>query len=63
MFRTDDPLDDLDRHEREQERLAAKLPTCDYCGKSIDDHYFNINGDIICGGCLNDNFKVAVELW
>ncbi len=62
MYRTDDPYADFCSHEREQERLAAQLPECDYCGSSIDDHYFNINGDIICEGCLNDNFRVTVEI-
>ena len=62
MYRTDDPLADHDRWQREQERLADKLPECDYCGKTVDDYYYNINGDIICEDCLNENFRVTVEI-
>lgn len=62
MPRTDDPLMDFDRHQREQERLAAQLPECDYCGKPVDDYYYNINGEIICEDCLNENFRVTVEI-
>ena len=61
--RTDDPYADFCSHEREQEWLAAQLPECDHCGKTVDDYYYNINGDIICEDCLNENFKVAVEVW
>lgn len=62
-YRTDDPLADHDRFEREQELLAAKLPTCDYCEKPVDDYYWNINGEIFCEDCLNEHFRMAVEVW
>lgn len=44
-FRTDNPLADHARWVMEQERLAAKLPTCDICGRPIDDHYYNLYGE------------------
>lgn len=62
MYRTDDPLADHDRWQREQERLAAQLPECDHCGKPVDDYYYNINGEIICEDCLSENFRVTVEI-
>lgn len=62
MYRTDDPLMDFDRWERQKERMAEKLPECDYCGKPVDDYYYNINGEIICEDCLNENFRVTVEI-
>ena len=62
-YRTDDPLADHARWERQQEQLAANLPKCDICGSTIDDHYFNINGDILCEDCLNEYFRMAVEVW
>lgn len=63
MFRTDDPLMDFDRWERQKEQQAASLPECDHCEKPIDDYYWNINGEIFCEGCLNENFRMAVEVW
>lgn len=58
-----DNYDQWQRHEQEQERMAAQLPKCDYCEKTIDDHYYLINGEIYCEGCLNENFRMAVEVW
>ena len=62
MYRTDDPLMDFDKWERQKEQLAASLPECDYCGNPVDDHYYNINGEIYCEGCLDEHFRVTVEL-
>ena len=61
-YRTDDPLADHARWERQQEQLAANLPKCDICGRTIEDHYFNIYGEICCEDCLEDNFRVTVEI-
>ena len=57
-FRTGDPLDDFNRHDREQAKRLEQLPECDHCHKPIqDEHYFDINGDVICEKCLNNNFR------
>lgn len=57
-----DNLDLYDRHEAEQERKLAKLPDCDYCGEPItDDHYYDLDGDIVCQECLDSNFKKRVD--
>lgn len=61
-FRTDNPLADHARWVMEQERLADKLPKCDICGRPIDDHYYNLYGEKCCEGCLDENFRVAVEI-
>lgn len=61
-YRTDDPYADFCSHEREQERLAAQLPECDYCGKHVDDHYYYIDGEIYCEDCLRENFYRSVEI-
>jgi hypothetical protein len=51
-----------ERHDYEQEKGLEKLPVCDYCRKTIqDDHYFDINGDIVCEGCLVENFRKNTE--
>ncbi len=62
MYRTDDPVWDAERDYQEKEMLAADLPTCDYCEKVIDDHYYLIDGEIYCEGCLHENFYKSVEL-
>lgn len=62
MYRTDDPHDDFDRWEREQELRTAKLPECDICGKHIEDHYFNLYGEKCCEDCLDEHFRVTVEI-
>lgn len=61
-FRTDDPYTDYLNHEREQERLAAKLPKCDICGRTVDDQYYNIYGETVCEDCLAEHFRVTVEI-
>lgn len=61
MYRTDDPAADFDRYDRYQAKEEAKLPHCDRCGCAIDDHYYNINGDIFCKECLDDEFRHDVE--
>ena len=62
MYRTDDPVADFDRWDREQELRTADLPECDICGKQIEDHYYNLYGEICCEECLEENFRVSVEL-
>ena len=50
------------RHDSEQEEALEKLPCCDYCGDTIqDDHYFDINGDIVCEDCLKREFRKRTE--
>lgn len=61
MYRTDDPAADFDRYDREQAKAEAKLPHCDICGNAITDHYYNINGEIYCEECLDDNFRCEAE--
>ncbi len=56
--RTDNPIADFNRHEREKESAASKLPKCDYCDKRIDeDEYYDIEGEIVCRECLNKHFR------
>lgn len=62
MYRTDDPYADFQSHEREQERLAAQLPKCDICGRPVDDTYYNLYGEICCEDCLDEHFRVTVEI-
>lgn len=37
-------------------------PECDYCGRVIRQKFwYQINGDLICRKCLNDNFRVGAD--
>ena len=45
-----------------REDYIEKLPKCAYCGEPIQDDYcYEINGEVICEDCLNDNFRVSTE--
>lgn len=40
----------------------TEQPECDYCGRTIRQRkWYEINGDVICKKCLNDNFRVGVD--
>ena len=50
---TDDPVADFERHDREQQEAASKLPKCVYCRQRInDEEYYDIDGDLMCYECL-----------
>lgn len=61
-FRCGDPLADFARHDREQAQWEKSLPKCDVCGEPIQDYYYEIDGEIICQECLDDNFRKKVEV-
>ena len=52
-FRTDDPVADFERHDREQARKLAKLPICERCGNAIQqERAVCIEGFWYCDDCL-----------
>ena len=58
MYITNDPLADFDRWDEEQQRMLEKSPKCDCCCEHIqDDHYYEINDEIICPDCLEYEFR------
>lgn len=62
MAWTDDAAADFERHDAEQERKLAKLPICSECGEHIqDDFLYDINGELICPQCLNDNYRKMTD--
>lgn len=62
MFITDDPHKDFDRHDAEQQAALEKCPKCSMCDEYIqDDYLYEINDEVICEECLNDNFRKPVE--
>lgn len=59
---TDDPVRDAIRHDREQQRKLDRLPKCDICGEPIqDDTFIDYNGEYICEGCLDTEFRKRTE--
>lgn len=63
-FRCGDPLDDFNRLDREESAWLESRPKCDICGNPIqDDHFYLINGDNVCPGCLEDQFRKEIEIY
>ena len=61
-IRTDDPVKDYDRYAEEQNKQLQKLPVCSYCDTHIQDEcLYEINDELICENCLNDNFRKNTE--
>lgn len=62
MFYTDDPVKDHDRYQEEQDKQLQKLPKCSICDEHIQgDYFYEINDEVICEGCIKDNFRKPVE--
>lgn len=60
-FRTDDPLADFSRWERQKEQQTAKRPLCSYCDEPItDDVAYYIEGEWICEYCMENHFRKPV---
>jgi formylmethanofuran dehydrogenase subunit E len=52
---TEDPAADFARHDREQARRLAKLPTCDRCGYPIQQEMaVRIYGKWFCDECITE---------
>lgn len=57
-----DLVDCFNEYDAKKQREFERLPKCEYCGETIaDEFFFDLDGDIICESCLNDNFRKAVE--
>ena len=62
VYRTDDPVSDFNRHEQEVEDALSLLPVCEICGERIEDDYlYEINDELICERCLNEEFRKRTE--
>ena len=54
-FRTDDPVADFERHDRDQARRLKRLPTCERCGDAIQqERAVCIEGFWYCDECLDE---------
>lgn len=62
FYRTDDPAADFDRYDAEQQKQLEKRPKCSMCDEYIQsDQFYEINDEVICEECLNENFRKSVE--
>lgn len=42
--------------------MESSKPVCDYCDHVVrEGFWYVINGDVICKGCLDDNFKQGAD--
>lgn len=62
FYRTDDPAADFDRFDAEQQKELEKCPKCSMCDEYIqDDYFYEINDEVVCEECINQNFRKLVE--
>ena len=49
-------------HDDEQERQLKELPVCDYCCEPVqDEYYYQIDDEVICARCMNEQFRKVTE--
>ena len=59
---SNNPIADYDRYCARQEAQLQQCPKCSYCEEPIqDDFLYEINDELFCESCLNDNHRKAVE--
>ncbi len=52
----------FDSHQAQQDAQLDKLPRCCECDEPIQtEHCFEVNGELICPDCMNDNHRKWVE--
>lgn len=62
ICRTDDPIADFNNYDAQQSKQEENLPECSECGTKVQDEYFyEINDEVICSGCLDNNHRKWVE--
>ena len=57
-----DYFDQWSEYNRQKEEELKKLPECCECGEAIQtEECFEINGELICPECLEENHKKRTE--
>lgn len=57
-----DYTEQFNRYEAEREAAISHYPKCDYCGERIlDEFLFDLEGDIVCEGCMKEHFRKHTE--
>jgi formylmethanofuran dehydrogenase subunit E len=61
MILSDDPVADFERLDADLNKKLSLYPTCDYCGKTIQDEYcYVISEETVCCACLDKHFRQEV---
>lgn len=51
-------------YDRYQEDLLTKAPKCSTCKATIQEDYYDIEGEILCDCCLDRKYKKKmIDLW
>lgn len=61
VYRTDDPIADFNRRDREQAAWEDSLPKCAICHEPLDDYIWAINGQILCEFHAEKKYRQNVE--
>ena len=62
IFRSESLSRDIENFHRAEDKALERLPRCSECDKPIQDDYcYEINGELICEGCLRDNHRKRIE--
>lgn len=57
-----DNYDKWEQHEAEKQAEFARLPLCSCCCEPIqDDFCYQIDGEIFCEECLNEQFRKETD--
>lgn len=57
-----DNYDLFKQHDAEQQKQLDRLPRCSECEHPIQDEFcFEVNGELVCDECMNNNHKKWVE--
>jgi formylmethanofuran dehydrogenase subunit E len=57
-----DNLDRFEQKENQEQSWLNQLPICSVCGEPIQDEtYVDIQGMLICNGCVRDYTVVGVD--
>ena len=61
IFRSDNLDRDIEDFLRSEDKAIERLPRCSECDNPIqDDFCYQINGELICKGCLKE-YRVRTE--
>ena len=57
-----DNNDFYDMHQAKQDKWLEARPRCCCCGEPIqDDMLYDIDGDLYCEDCMNDEFRHSTD--
>lgn len=59
---TDDPPRDYAQWDADRHRKLSRRPKCNDCDEYIEsDHYFEVEGDLLCLDCMNDRYRKSTD--